>query len=159
MFWIWTKSLGSLERLRVTWKEMFRWVYQNKHIVVLWWYFFFSIIRVHNKWGKRLHIKDQHLKMVQEIDQNFLLRNQIISLNWNMTVYIENTVGSCKVQHSDWILFKKNEAKRNKQLNAIIEMVTMSEKDSLALRQENDMTDDKGSNLLKGIDIWRVRCT
>ena len=49
---------------------------------------------------------------------------------------------------------KKKEAKRNKQLNAIIEMVTMSEKDSLALRQENDMTDDKGSNLLKGIDIW-----
>ena len=38
-------------------------------------------------------------------------------------------------------------------------MVTMSEKDSLALRQENDMTDDKGSNLLKGTDILRVRCT
>ena len=48
---------------------------------------------------------------------------------------------------------KKKEAKRNKQLNAIIEMVTMSDKDSLALRQENDMTDDKG-NSLKGIDIW-----
>ena len=42
---------------------------------------------------------------------------------------------------------KKKEAKRNKQLNAIIEMVTMSDKDSLALRQENDTTDDKG-NLL-----------
>ena len=48
---------------------------------------------------------------------------------------------------------KKKEAKRNKQLNAIIEMVTMSDKDSLALRRENNMTDDKG-NLLRGIDIW-----
>ena len=48
---------------------------------------------------------------------------------------------------------KKKEAKRNKQLNAIIEMVTMSNNDSLALRQENDMTDDKG-NLSRGIDIW-----
>merc|ERR1711935_1126488 len=38
---------------------------------------------------------------------------------------------------------KKKEAKRNKQLNAIIEMVTMSDKNSLALRQENNMTDDK----------------
>ena len=47
---------------------------------------------------------------------------------------------------------KKKEAKRNKQLNAIIEMVTMSDKDSLALRQEKNMTDDKG-NLLKRIDI------
>ena len=44
---------------------------------------------------------------------------------------------------------KKKETKRNKQLNAIIEMVTMSDKDSLALRQEKDMTDDKG-NFLKG---------
>ena len=48
---------------------------------------------------------------------------------------------------------KKKEAKRNKQLNAIIEMVTMSDKDSLALRQEKNMTDDKG-NLLKRIDIF-----
>ena len=35
----------------------------------------------------------------------------------------------------------------------VIEMVTMSDKDSLALRRENNMTDDKG-NLLRGIDIW-----
>ena len=48
---------------------------------------------------------------------------------------------------------KKKEAKRNKQLNAIIEMVTMADNVSLALRQENNMTDDKG-NLLRGIDIW-----
>ena len=46
---------------------------------------------------------------------------------------------------------KKKEAKRNKQLNAIIEMVTMSDNDSLPLRQEKSVTDDKGSNLLKGM--------
>ena len=46
---------------------------------------------------------------------------------------------------------KKKEAKRNKQLNAIIEMVTMSDNDSLPLRQEKSVTDEKGSNLLKGM--------
>ena len=45
---------------------------------------------------------------------------------------------------------KKKEAKRNKQLNSIIEMVIMSNNDSLALRQENNV--DEG-NSLKGIDI------
>ena len=45
---------------------------------------------------------------------------------------------------------KKKEAKRNKQLNVVIEMVIMSNNDSLALRQENNVDED---NLLKGIDI------
>jgi len=45
---------------------------------------------------------------------------------------------------------KKKEEKRNKQLNVVIEMVIMSNNDSLALRQENNVDED---NLLKGIDI------
>ena len=38
---------------------------------------------------------------------------------------------------------EKRVAKRDKRLNAIIEMVTMSDNDSLSLRQENNLNDDQ----------------
>ena len=58
-----------------------------------------------------------------------------------------------KGRYRPGIIDEKRVARRDKRLNAIIEMVTMSNDDSLALRQEKNMTDDKG-NLLRGIDIW-----
>ena len=42
---------------------------------------------------------------------------------------------------------EKRVVKRGKRLNAIIEMVTMSDNDSLTLRQENNLNDDQESEV------------
>ena len=105
--------------------------------------------------------------MFQEHNQNFLPDN------FSRLKYDGLYRKYCRIQQSTAYRqgknSKKKEAKRNKQLNAIIEMVKMSDNDSLTVRQENDlmkreendsmtddsMTDDQG-NLLRGIDIFFV---